>query len=84
MWYSAIVTREIRPRFALITYLIEPICIFLFGISAPLRITTKWCFRVTDKLGHVTVNLRRIDRIVREIPMVIQRFTVVRVKRVIW
>ncbi|OBG75377.1 hypothetical protein A5701_21005 [Mycobacterium sp. E3305] len=64
-------------------YVIEAFCIFLLRIRVSLRIAAIWCFGIMDKLGHVSVNLAGIDRIVGEVPVVIQRIAVVRVERLI-
>ncbi|OCB32204.1 hypothetical protein A5676_05695 [Mycobacterium malmoense] len=82
-WDGTGIEGEFRPTLTVWPYLIEPFCVFLFGVRITLRVTTKWCFGVMYELRHVAVDLRRINRIVREIPMVIQRFPVVRIKRLI-
>lgn len=77
---SAVVTRKVHPGLTFITHLIEAFCILLFGVSMPLGIATEWRFGIANQLGDIAVNLRTVDGIVSEIPVVRQRFPIMRVK----
>lgn len=65
------------------TYSIKPLCVLLFGVDVALGITAKWRVRIMNEFGNVTVNPSRVDRVIREIPMVGKRFAIMRVERFI-
>jgi hypothetical protein len=83
MGNGTVVAREIQPRLPLSPWLVETLCVLLSCVSVPVRVAAEWRFGITNQLGDVRVDLRSVDWIVGEIPMVGKRLTVMRVERVV-
>lgn len=71
------VARKVHPRLTLIPNLIKAFCVLVRGVSVPIGVATEWRFGITNQLGNSAVDLRRVDWIVGEIPMIVQRLAIV-------
>lgn len=73
---SAVITGKVHPRLTLRPHAVETFCVLLFGVRMPFGVAAERSFGITNELGDVAVDLGSVHWIVGEVPVIVQRLSV--------